>query len=263
MARKLSKKLKRLIIISVIVFASLAAALIIWHEPLFNFFTNKEYVKNLVESAGIFGPLIFILLQTLQIVLAPIPGQAVGVIGGYLFGVFWGTVLSLIGSLIGFIIVFFIARKFGRPLVERIFNKDLIKKFDHVTNNTNIFLILIIFLLPVSPDAVYYLAGLSPIPVPTLILIALVARIPGVLVASLVGAGLGAGSVRPIISIAVAIILLATLIYLKRQWFFGLVKTNNHVKYIRNTWPFRRTKTILILISLAAAIALLVLFAFF
>lgn len=48
-----------------------------------------------------FAPFIFVLLQASQIVLAPIPGQLIAFVGGYLFGVVQGTIYSLIGAVLG------------------------------------------------------------------------------------------------------------------------------------------------------------------
>ncbi|MBI4796090.1 MAG: hypothetical protein HY790_09705, partial [Deltaproteobacteria bacterium] len=50
-------------------------------------FTDKERIQHLLKTVGPLAPLIFIVVQTLQVVFAPIPGEATGFIGGFLFGV--------------------------------------------------------------------------------------------------------------------------------------------------------------------------------
>ncbi len=71
----------------------------IWDHTVFfyNTITNKETVKEFVESFGSASPFIFIVLQILQVVFAPVPGEVTGFIGGYLFGTGKGFLYSSIG----------------------------------------------------------------------------------------------------------------------------------------------------------------------
>ncbi|MEF8827066.1 MAG: hypothetical protein V5A34_11250 [Halapricum sp.] len=47
------------------------------------------------------APLAFVLLQAVQVVIAPIPGQVLALASGWLFGLVWGTVYSIIGATLG------------------------------------------------------------------------------------------------------------------------------------------------------------------
>ena len=76
-------------------------------------------------------------------VIAPIPGQVITATGGYLFG-WWGILWTLIGTAIGGFIVFWLARKFGRPLIEKFFKKSSISKFEFIFNKNATFIIFII-----------------------------------------------------------------------------------------------------------------------
>src|SRR3989304_519235 len=60
-------------------------------------FTDKEQIQKVLKAAGPLAPLFFILVQTLQVVFAPVPGEATGFIGGFLFGVPMGMLYSTIG----------------------------------------------------------------------------------------------------------------------------------------------------------------------
>jgi uncharacterized membrane protein YdjX (TVP38/TMEM64 family) len=61
-------------------------------------FANPEYARALIGSYGPLAPLVFIGLQIAQVVIAPIPGQAMGVVSGYLFGAALGTLYSVTRS---------------------------------------------------------------------------------------------------------------------------------------------------------------------
>src|SRR5262249_27359561 len=60
--------------------------------------TDDAFLKQTREDLGILAPLIFIGFQALQVIISPIPGEPVGLLGGYLFGVWGGFVYSMIGS---------------------------------------------------------------------------------------------------------------------------------------------------------------------
>src|SRR4030042_2455381 len=49
--------------------------------------TDKERIQQLLKTVGPLAPLFFLLVQKLQVVFAPIPGEATGFIGGLLFWV--------------------------------------------------------------------------------------------------------------------------------------------------------------------------------
>jgi hypothetical protein len=51
--------------------------------------------RETILSYGYLAPLIFMILQILQVVFAPVPGEATGILGGYLFGAWPGPVLFI------------------------------------------------------------------------------------------------------------------------------------------------------------------------
>jgi len=60
--------------------------------------TDREQVKAFVTSFGSGAPVVFIIIQILQVLLAPFPGEATGFIGGYLFGALKGFYRSFSGK---------------------------------------------------------------------------------------------------------------------------------------------------------------------
>jgi len=91
----------------------------IYSEPLskyitkyYHLVTDKEKIENFINSYanGIGAPAIFIIVQVLQVLFAPVPGEASGFIGGYLFGTTRGFIYSSIGLTIGSWINFLIGR---------------------------------------------------------------------------------------------------------------------------------------------------------
>ncbi len=206
---KVTKKpFSKSLIIGVIVtiIALVALTLLLW-EPLSAIASDPDKLRDTVERAGIWGPVVFIGVQFLQVLVAPIPGQVAGALAGALFGVFWGTVYSMVGALLGFTLIFYISRRLGRPFVERFVSPEHLKKFDYLTTSSGPFVFFLIFLLPAFPDdLICYIAGLSSIRIRTLVLVSLAGRLPGYLVLSLVGAGVAGAQVQ-LVAIVLSVLL--------------------------------------------------------
>ena len=66
------------------------------------------------------------LLQILQVVAAPFPGELTGVAGGYVYGETMGFVLSMVGLTIGSWVAFELASILGRPFVERFVSQEVL-----------------------------------------------------------------------------------------------------------------------------------------
>ena len=153
-------------------------------------FSSTEQMRAFVESFGATAPIIFFLLQTLQIVAAPIPGNVTALVGGALFG-FWKSFLITVAALAaGSSIAFLLVRLYGRPLVERFVKPAVIDKYlDGGSKKYSLYLFLL-FMIPFFPDdALCFIAGLTGISYKTFILIVIIARPPGMAFSSLVGSG--------------------------------------------------------------------------
>jgi uncharacterized membrane protein YdjX (TVP38/TMEM64 family) len=154
-------------------------------------FTDRTRVLDAVRGAGAWGPLVLIGLTVAQVIAAPIPGQAVNFVAGYLFGFWRGGLYSWLGTLVGSILAIALARVAGRPLVVRLAAKRLatLERLDRFAAGRGLGFFFLVFLIPFLPDDVAcFLAGLTPLPLPALIAVAAVGRIPGVITAVWAGA---------------------------------------------------------------------------
>lgn len=131
-------------------------------------FSSEENLKNFLNSCGVFAPIFFVFLQIVQVIIPLIPGGISTGVGVIIFGPLWGFVYNYIGIVIGSIIVFFIARKYGMPLIKKMFKKELIDKYIGWLNKGKKFekLFAAAIFLPVAPDDfLCYLAGVTDISV--------------------------------------------------------------------------------------------------
>src|SRR6059036_3062458 len=59
-------------------------------------FEDEPFLRAVLQELGVLAPVLFIALQTLQVIMSPIPGEATGFLGGYLFGEWLGLCYSTI-----------------------------------------------------------------------------------------------------------------------------------------------------------------------
>ena len=150
---------------------------------------NRHELKRFILSFGAYSPLAYILLQIIQVIVAPIPGGAIEFLGGYLFGVKAGFIYSMIGLMLGSWAAFSLARIFEKIAVEKFVSERTRKKFDYLVEHEGVILSFILFLLPGFPkDALCYILGLTPMHLGIFLIISTIGRIPGTLIATLQGA---------------------------------------------------------------------------
>lgn len=168
------------------VFLALTAAL--YYFGVFHFFLRRERVQEWIRSLGAWGFAGFILLQVIQVVAAPIPGEATGVLGGYLYGPFLGVLLSTVGLTLGSYIAFSISRYFGRPLTERFVDARTMERFDYLLHHKGAFLVFLLFLIPGFPkDYLCYILGLGHLTTLEFLSIATTGRLLGTMLLTLGG----------------------------------------------------------------------------
>jgi uncharacterized membrane protein YdjX (TVP38/TMEM64 family) len=155
---------------------------------LYDILHDRHQLKVIIRSFGPYSPLAYILLQIIQVIVAPIPGGAIEFLGGYLFGVKAGFFYSMIGLILGSWMAFSLAKIFEKYAVEKFVSPQTIKKFDYLVGHEGLILSFLLFLIPGFPkDALCYLLGLTPMHLGIFLTISTIGRIPGTLMACLQG----------------------------------------------------------------------------
>ena len=113
--------------------------------------TSKNRLVQFIKETRTHAATIFIGLQILQVVAAPLPGEVTGFAGGILFGPLWGVVYSTLGLTIGSWLAFMLARWLGRPIVERLVSRATIVRYDYVMKHKGLLLAFLLFLIPGFP----------------------------------------------------------------------------------------------------------------
>ncbi|MEN6391680.1 MAG: TVP38/TMEM64 family protein [Syntrophomonas sp.] len=194
-------------------------------------FKNPEQFRSLLLAFGNWSLAVFIGLQILQVIAAPLPGELIQIAGGYVYGVFTGTLLSMLGILVGSLMAFYLARWLGYPLLQALISKEKLEHFHNLLNSNRAeVIVFVLFLVPGAPkDILTFIAGATPIPSGHFFLAAMLGRFPGILVSSLIGAQLEKHQyfLAGILGLAAATIFLLGIIYHERLTRF-LARHHHH-----------------------------------
>lgn len=190
---------------------------------LFPSLADPAAIRSAVRETGRLAPAAFLVVQMLQVIVAPIPGQALGFVAGYLFGALWGTVLSVVGATVGGYIAFLLARRYGRPVVDRMVTEEARELFDSFSSDHGRFTLFLVFLVPGLPDdAICVVAGVSDVDTRSFLLASIVGRIPGYFLVALAGSRLAEARYAETTALLAVLALVSALGYLGRhrlaQW---------------------------------------------
>src|SRR3989344_9702389 len=191
---------------------------IYFYDNFLALLANRDELKSFLLQFKLLAPIVLIVFITLQVLFAPIPGQAAGLVSGFLYGPILGTIYSMIGLMIGSYIAFFLSRKFGRPLVEKFVHANTLKKFDHFSKENGLIALFLIYLLPALPDdAICYIAGLTKIRIRVLMIISTIGRLPGFIVLNIIGSGLASQTSKHSIVIFVIFMIISIILFLYKN----------------------------------------------
>ncbi|MDR2587571.1 MAG: TVP38/TMEM64 family protein [Coriobacteriales bacterium] len=157
-----------------------------------------------IRGAGVFGVLICLGIQFLQVVVAFIPGEVAQLAIGYVYGTFSGALITLAGVLFSTVFVFYLTRKLGAPFVRgMIGSKDSGRlKFLHNSRNLNA-LVFILYLIPGLPkDLFNYVFPLTDIRPGTFFALSTIARMPAIFASTFVAESFKAGDYIPMVIVA-------------------------------------------------------------
>ncbi|MGN0691402.1 MAG: TVP38/TMEM64 family protein [Oscillospiraceae bacterium] len=193
--RKHLTKTDKIRIIAIVLFLIIAAAITAAAIPYCRLLATEDGLakaKEKVLETGALGPVIYMLLVVVQIIIAFIPGGPVEILGGVLFGTAGGTVLCMLGFLLGTSAVYSMVKKVGKPLVSAFVSEDRFEKFKFLKKEKNLELIIfIMFLIPGIPkDALTYFVPLTPINGKKFCILATLARFPATISSVMIGSSL-------------------------------------------------------------------------
>ena len=113
----------------------------------------------------------------IQIIVAPIPGYPVQVLGGILFGFIPGSIYTVGGMAAGGTLAAWLGRRLGRPWLEKRLGAETLEHWGAIAHIDSFWTWWIILLIPLG-DIPYFFAGLSRIRLSAFALAILTSRGP-------------------------------------------------------------------------------------
>jgi uncharacterized membrane protein YdjX (TVP38/TMEM64 family) len=192
--------------------------MLVWwvSEPFCTMLARIGNLRDWILAFGATAPLVYIGVFSLQILIAPLPGQFLGVMGGYLFGVMLGSLYSITGLALGAGLAIWLGRRFGRPLLERFFEAQQLAYWEKKMRTRSGFTWWLLFLFPV-PDVIFYIAGLSSTSLRTLLIALIAGRGLGLFLANTMGHWTATGTPQWVLGQWAVVGLLAGFIYLYQR----------------------------------------------
>jgi uncharacterized membrane protein YdjX (TVP38/TMEM64 family) len=160
-------------------------------------------------------------MQALQVLIAPIPGEVTGFLGGFVFGEWLGLAYSMLGLTAGSLLAFAVGRWLGGAFIQRLVSPAAWARLGFVVEAKAI-LCFLLYLIPGLPkDLLCYLFGLSTMPFWLFALTSTLGRLPGTWVLSAEGARTASGHYVEMALILGIVAALAVPLYAIRHWILG------------------------------------------
>lgn len=188
-------------------------------------YSSSDRLSKFLQKLGPYSPAVFVLLQVLQVIAAPFPGELTGVAGGYAYGETVGFLLSTVGLSLGSWVAFELASILGRPFVERFVRREVLAKFNFLTTRTGTMICFMLFLFPGFPkDYLCYVLGLSRMRLGTFLLVSILGRLPGTYMLTMQGATIRNEEYHIFFILAVASLAVLVAAYFYRNQIFNWLK---------------------------------------
>ncbi|MBI3963869.1 MAG: TVP38/TMEM64 family protein [Candidatus Kerfeldbacteria bacterium] len=182
---------------------------------------SPTVLRDRVATFGPWGPVALFVYHVLQIVVAPLPGQPVDIVYGYLFGPALGSVLAVAGVFVGTVVAIGLSRTYGHPLVHAFIAERNARKLERAVSHRSVWFFLVAFLIPGAPvDILCLVLGLTRVPYWQAVLVANLGRLPVTVGGVLIGATGHSWNPMTLALIAVLIFVTSVLVVqiLPRRW---------------------------------------------
>jgi uncharacterized membrane protein YdjX (TVP38/TMEM64 family) len=186
-------------------------------ERLYQLVLNKERIRAVMNGAGSWGPLLFIVFQAFQVVIMiwPVPLE---IAGGFMFGLPLGLLYSTLGLALGSVLAFMLAHWLEKRLVSQVVSPERLKRFRRLMKREGTLTAFFIFLIPGIPkDFVCYLLGLTRMNLVFFLVAVTLARLPNTILLSLQGAEVFKGHYGVTLGLMALNVGLAFLFYRRRE----------------------------------------------
>ena len=152
-------------------------------------------LEPLVAFIETSGRWVYVLAPLFMVTVAilPIPAEIPAMVNGMVFGTVLGSAVTWSGGLVGALVSFELAHRFGRPLARRVLSGSALARLDAAALSASWPGLLAVRLIPtIAFTLVNWAAGLTAIPRWTFAWTTALGILPGAILFTVTGSGLGA-----------------------------------------------------------------------
>ncbi len=181
-----------------------------------------DAITTFIEQSGnwtyVLAPLFMI-----TVAILPIPAEIPAMVNGMVFGAAGGTVITWSGAVVGAMISFELSRRLGRPLAERVLSAGVLAKTDRTALSAGWPGLILLRLMPVVAfTAINWAAGLTPLKRWTFLWTTALGILPGAMLFTVSGVGLGAfyrrhPEITPVLLVLLAVVIAWTVYRFRKE----------------------------------------------
>lgn len=167
---------------------TLAVVYLLWQQPQVLRLLDPASLSSTMERMGLWGPLLYIVIITLSVVISQIPGAPLAVAAGALWDPLLAGIYTIIGGFSGALLAYGLGRTMGASIIVALTGKTL--SFPSGQRYLD-WMIFATRLLPVfSFDLVSYGAGIAGLSLPTYASATFFGMVPSTLLLTYLGGSL-------------------------------------------------------------------------
>lgn len=122
--------------------------------------TFENDIRQLLEENNYTSKILYVIITAIAVVLAPISALPLIPLVSNIWGGIITAILSIIGWVVGSQIAFLLARKYGKPFVEKLFPIEKINSFENYFTSKNLFWTIVFLRIMLPVDILSYALGL-------------------------------------------------------------------------------------------------------
>lgn len=188
-----------------------------WQINLF----SAEGFQIAVERAGYWGPVLYVLLLVISVVVSQIPGAGLAIAAGAVWGPMLAGLYTVIGGFVGALLAYSLGKMVGPRLLKALTGKSV----TFSKERGELYLGGLIFLMRLVPvfsfDLISYGAGITKLSFPLYASATLLGMVPSTFLLTYLGGNfhLGMGAIMGIMGLLIASLLLLPWAMARHNWF--------------------------------------------
>ncbi len=121
---------------------------------------NKELLQGWVLHTGIYAPIVYIFINALSIVIAPLGTGFLIPVAANTFGPVYAALYSILGWFIGSILAFHLSRRYGYGQVSSLKVSQRVKEIEKSVSNKKLYILVTLLRMALPVDVFSYALGL-------------------------------------------------------------------------------------------------------